>query len=430
MKRILTIIAIALSFSFNAYADYFLVGPSDMLNLKTGSNYVYLEPIFDFSYYLVNEENKTWDSGKFDYYEDDFNNVEGTFTDYFGAGINVQFVGYYHIILEETANNSLIVSIHKCAVEAVAATSATCTTDGNVAYYKCTTCNKMYSDIELQNELSLSDVTIPAGHSYEEVQNADISYSHKCTAEGCGYVADLYVKINGEDVEATKDGDVLKVSSLALTDDKGYSCEATFTTGTATYSRTMTNQWGTLCLPMSLTVDDSNCEYFTLESAANDEITLSKITDSTIPAGMPVIVRCTSVESGISVAESDVEICTAPAEGSSTDGLTLTGTFTEKDVTGQSGYYFADDSFCNIGDNEVIIAPFRAYLAGAMSGDASQLEIRTVDDTATAIDMLNATGSDEATAVYDLQGRKLKSLQQGVNIVKMSNGQTKKVIIK
>ena len=429
MKRILTIIAIALSFSFNAYADYFLVGPSDMLNLKTGSNYVYLEPLFAFSYNLANEENKTWDSGKFDYYEDDFNNVEGTFTDYFGAGINVQFVGYYHIILEETANNSLIVSIHKCAVEAVAATSATCTTDGNVAYYKCTTCNKMYSDIELQNELSLSDVTIPAGHSYEEVQNADMSYSHKCTAEGCGYVADLYVKINGEDVEATKDGDVLKVSSLALTDDKGYSCEATFTTGTATYSRTMTNQWGTLCLPMSLTIDDSNCEYFTLESAANDEITLSKITDSTIPAGMPVIVRCTSVESGISFAESDVEICTAPAEGSSADGLTLTGTFTE-DTSDKVGYFIANDCFWNIDGNKVKTAPFRAYLAGSIPSNARKLSIRFTDDTATAIDMLNAADSSKASGIYDLQGHCINSLQQGVNIVKMANGQTKKIVIK
>ena len=233
--------------------------------------------------------------------------------------------------------------------------------------------------------------------------------------------------VNGGNFYVNENG---TLATLDIQDGYEFASPVAFTVGTATYNRTMTNQWGTLCLPMSLTVDDSNCEYFTLESAANDEITLSKITDSTIPAGMPVIVRCTSVESGISFAESDVEICTAPAEGSSTDGLTLTGTFTEKDVTGQSGYYFADDSFCNIGDNEVIIAPFRAYLAGTISGDAGQLAIRTFDDTATAIDMLNATDGDGASAVYDLQGRKLKSLQQGVNIVKMSNGQTKKVIIK
>ena len=36
----------------------------------------------------------------------------------------------------------------------------------------------------------------------------------------------------------------------------------------------------------------------------------------------------------------------------------------------------------------------------------------------------------EAEAIYDMQGRKISALQKGINIVRMNDGTTKKVVIK
>ena len=56
------------------------------------------------------------------------------------------------------------------------------------------------------------------------------------------------------------------------------------------------------------------------------------------------------------------------------------------------------------------------------------LSIIVPDEEPSSIDDINAVFSGEAS-YYDLNGRRIDSLQQGVNIVKIGN-RTKKVIIK
>ena len=280
----------------------------------------------------------------------------------------------------------------------------------------------------------ISKVSVLWSHDFTaETQNADKSYTHKCSVTDCDVMGDdLYVKINGENVDATKDGDVLKVSSLVLTDDKGYSCEAALTVGTATYNRTMTNQWGTLCLPMSLTVDEEKnlYDFYTLTNLNGDELTITKVADGTLAAGTPVIVRRNTAESGITISETNASVCTTPATGSTAGDLTLTGTYTTEDISGQNGYFISNNAFWKIEDDRnVKVAPFRAWIKGTTPNNARQLSLRFDDEDITAIGMLNAADDSEA-AIYDLQGKRLSDLRQGVNIVKFSNGQTKKIIIK
>ena len=47
----------------------------------------------------------------------------------------------------------------------VEATDATCTEDGNVEHYACSTCGKFYLDEACENELSKENVLLPAGHN-------------------------------------------------------------------------------------------------------------------------------------------------------------------------------------------------------------------------------------------------------------------------
>ena len=197
----------------------------------------------------------------------------------------------------------------------------------------------------------------------------------------------------------------------------------------------MTNQWGTLCLPMSLKVseEENPYDFYTLTSINNagDELTITKVTDGILAAGTPVIVRRNTAETGINISETDATVCTTPVTGSTAGGLTLIGTYTTKDITGQSGYFINNNAFWNISDKKVKVAPFRAWLQSSTTSDAKSLSLHPDADETTAIDMLNAaTDGSKAAAIYNLQGHRLADLRQGVNIVKMSNGQTKKIIIK
>lgn len=113
--------------------------------------------------------------------------------------------------------------------------------------------------------------------------------------------------------------------------------------------------------------------------------------------------------------------------------LTLVGTFSELDITYREGFIIANDKFWNIqdirGDNWVGIKPFRAYLAGSLSSGANSLGI-SFDDTED-VDAVEAISDVENGEMeyYDLNGRRLNRLQNGVNIVKLANGQTKKIIV-
>lgn len=61
------------------------------------------------------------------------------------------------------------------------------------------------------------------------------------------------------------------------------------------------------------------------------------------------------------------------------------------------------------------------------------VQIESGDDPVTLVDgTLNcsSSGETEIVGIYDVSGRHLNSLQRGTNIIRMSNGQTKKVIVK
>ena len=54
---------------------------------------------------------------------------------------------------------------HVHSMESVAAVEATCTEDGNIAYYKCSVCGKYFSDADGKEEITADSVVIPAkGH--------------------------------------------------------------------------------------------------------------------------------------------------------------------------------------------------------------------------------------------------------------------------
>lgn len=76
------------------------------------------------------------------------------------------------------------------------------------------------------------------------------------------------------------------------------------------------------------------------------------------------------------------------------------------------------------------VPPYRAYLQPTGSSSAKALRF-VFGDEANAIETALAGSTDaQMEAVYTLSGTQLAAPQRGINIVKFSNGQTKKIVIK
>ena len=83
-----------------------------------------------------------------------------------------------------------------------------------------------------------------------------------------------------------------------------------------------------------------------------------------------------------------------------------------------------------------IVDPDGGYFSsskyGVVKSDGSTLASPVVfaDKTSTAIDGITTDADAEVIGIYDAQGRKLEEMQQGINIIRMSDGTTRKVIKK
>lgn len=270
--------------------------------------------------------------------------------------------------------------------------------------------------------------------------NEDNTYSHQCDYTDCGYKHDdLFVRNGKQYYVANKENDVIRVTDMTLNDSEGYDCEADITVGSVSYSRDMTgNQWGTLCLPFAINPStyEDYCSFYQLSSVDNEkkEIVLSRIDDSTISAGTPVLVRRNAAVNRISISATDAAMSNAVLTGSTAGDYSLVGTLTTSNALANNCYIINNDKFWNVGDlnnagKTVKVGAFRSYLeANTQSAQVRMLSLSIGGDNTTAIDVLNAADDGEAE-IYDLNGHRLPDLQKGVNIVKRGN-KTTKVIIK
>ena len=274
-------------------------------------------------------------------------------------------------------------------------------------------------------------------------QNEDKTYSHACDVAYCTFkYNDLFVKNAGQYYVAEKENDVIKVADMTLNDSEGYDCEADITVGSVSYSRDMaTYQWGTLCLPFAINPSDyaEFCSFYQLSDIDNEksEIVLSKIDNTTIASGTPVLVRRNTAVNGISISATDAAMANSIQSGSTAGDFTIVGTLKTSDALANNAYIINNDKFWNVGDlinngkaTTVKVGAFRSYLLAnttAPSAQARMLSLSIGDDDTTAIDVLNAADNSEAE-IYDLNGHRLQGLQKGVNIVKRGNKTTKVII--
>ena len=274
-------------------------------------------------------------------------------------------------------------------------------------------------------------------HNNTDHQCADKSWADGCSVEGCAKGrTQRWVNINGNKVETTAITGDLAIASLTLDDAKGYECKAEYTANAVSYGRTMTNQWGTLCLPFEIKSDQyATCKFYELKEVKETEIVLTEVTGN-IPAGTPVLVRRTTESTDISLNATDAAVTTAPAAGSTANGHSLVGRFKASEALPENSYIISNNKFWRVSDltskedvTDVKVGPFRAYLQSSGVQNVRMMSLSIGDDDTTGIVETLNDFTDGDAEFYDLNGKRQTDLQRGVNIVKR-NGKTMKVIIK
>ena len=239
--------------------------------------------------------------------------------------------------------------------------------------------------------------------------------------------------INFQSLPEGISGDLgVQKKTVSLSDDSYISDKASGTVNAISYTRTMSNNWGTLVLPYSLTLTgDEPYRLYAIDNMTGEELVLKQL-NGEVAAGTPCIVRRNGSEAELTFGANKAALKMA-IDDQPMDGMNFRGTYWTKDVA--DGYIIAKDCFWNVEKlkgvgsvTAVKVGPFRAWLDGTSANAPAQLSMR-IDGSTTGIDAIDAINDAEAE-YYDLSGKRLDELQRGVNIVRMKSGKTKKIIIK
>ena len=223
-----------------------------------------------------------------------------------------------------------------------------------------------------------------------------------------------------------------KKKAVSLSDESYISDKASGTVNEISYTRQMSNNWGTLVLPYSLTLTGSEPYHlYSIDNMTGEELVLKQL-EGTVAAGTPCVVKRKGSEAELTFG-SNIAKLNMERVAQDVGGMKFRGTYWTEDVN--SGYVISKNSFWNVEElkgstsvNGVKVNPFRAWLDGTSANAPAQLSMR-IDDNTTGIDAIDALNDAEAE-YYDLSGKRLDEPQRGVNIVRMKSGKTKKIIIK
>ena len=192
-------------------------------------------------------------------------------------------------------------------------------------------------------------------------------------------------------------------------------------------------KWSTFVGPFNMANPDG-WEVKKLDSSGmtGDVISLTFVEADAIEAGVPYMVRKREGESVSIVSTMNVQVDTKLTTPE-TNEVQFVGVY-EKGTIPVGAFFISDNTFYQAADGTNTIKAFRAYFQPVNNGaKARSLRYRMgdgedEDDVTTAIDTLDEEVS--VVGIYTTGGVRINDMQEGVNILQMSNGSTMKVIIK
>ena len=262
----------------------------------------------------------------------------------------------------------------------------------------------------------------------------DMTYANYKT----GYFTKIVGK-NGNDIVGAAGTPLTIKAPIVLDDNKDLTIKENCNASNISYSRTLTSEWGSLCLPIDIDLDhNADFTAYSLNSLSDDMVELTELS-GTLVANTPVIIRRKINVEKLNVSAFGTITANLSSSDSPSHELKLIGTYCKKIFTSAD-----TDCFVLKGDKlmnpakvlelssvkTVGIKPYRAYMtfADSVEGSSAKAYSLCIDSETTDIDILHDISTDNAE-YYDLSGRRVGNLQKGINIVKRG-GKTIKVIIR
>ena len=229
----------------------------------------------------------------------------------------------------------------------------------------------------------------------------------------------------------------------------------TFRAAIAEYSRSMTGKtYGSVILPYAFESNDDIQAYILSSSKGENQLTFAKA--SSVPAHTPFVFKkinaaannaqliMTNADYGIIVnatrstnaAEDTWDASTsytgAPYEVStSLSGWKSLGYYIREDVTDYDGLYFVQNDKFKAADGTLNLYDHRVLFRPDAAGAAKTFSLTFVDDAGvTAVDAAEVEAGTVDAAVYDASGRRMDKARRGMNIVRMSDGTIRKVVVR
>lgn len=186
------------------------------------------------------------------------------------------------------------------------------------------------------------------------------------------------------------------------------------------YTRsTKANKFGTICLPYSYM--PTNATLYSVDKVGDTSVTLTAVTMGS--ANTPYIYQATEDAPNFNFDAattklSDESLSEAPTDengyltGSFYDGTTYApaDSYVLQTQDGEQAFYKVES------DKTISILPHRAYLTTSLSNAALRIGLSDEEGTPTAVDAIRSLTGDNPV-IYDLNGRRLQTLQKGINIV-------------
>ena len=262
----------------------------------------------------------------------------------------------------------------------------------------------------------------------------DMTYANYKT----GYFTKIVGK-NGNDIVGATGSPLTIKAPIVLDDNKDLSIIENCNASNISYSRTLTSEWGSLCLPIDIDLDhNADFTAYSLNRLSDDMVELTELS-GTLAANTPVIIRRKINAENLNVSASGTITANLSSSDSPSHELKLIGTYCKKIFTSADTDYFVlkGDKLMNPAKvlelslaKTVGIKPYRAYMtfADSVEGSSAKAYSLCIDSETTDIDIIHDISTDNAE-YYDLSGRRVGNLQKGINIVKRG-GKTIKVIIR
>lgn len=308
----------------------------------------------------------------------------------------------------------------------------------NNVFKDCTNLTTIYASDKFQIGKQGTDVFTGCNNLKGEIgfqeSKTDMTYANYKT----GYFTKIVGK-NGNDIVGATGTPLTIKAPIVLDDNKDLTIKENCNASNISYSRTLTSEWGSLCLPIDIDLDhNADFTAYSLNRLSDDMVELTELS-GTLVANTPVIIRRKINVDNLNVSASGTITANLSSSDSPSHDLKLIGTYCKKIFTSAD-----TDCFVLKGDKlmnpakvlelssakTVGIKPYRAYMtfADSVEGSSAKAYSLCIDSETTDIDIIHDISTDNAE-YYDLSGRRVGNLQKGINIVKRG-GKTIKVIIR